>query len=176
MKLQTEKKEEGIYRKLVLIMTLSFLTSACSVNSDPDKAGFLGSMYHLSKGTYKQNNEKHQQALISLREQQQREEKRLQVLNKQLHKKQLELSIAKKSLSQIIALQQQKQRQLDKTSDLSASNKLQLSRLQKKIIKLDQTIKKEKIKASKQAASIDSLELKRDKLRKELIMQSADPL
>ena len=168
--------KKGSNKLIFLTIILSFLSSACSTHSDPDKTGFFGSMYHLSKGTYKYRNVKKQQELRTLKHQQRMEEKEIHVLKEKIQKKQQELLVVKKSLLQITTRQQEKEYQLNNTKQRHASSKSKHHQLQQKVNELDQSIKKEKAREKEQAATINSLQKKRDALRKELILQSSDPL
>jgi ribosome-binding ATPase YchF (GTP1/OBG family) len=148
------------------------ITSACSINPNPEKSGFVDSIYHLSNNSYQQQKVKIEKALEQLMQQQTAQKKQLVILNKQLQQEQQESTKAKKKLQHIKQQQKESQQQLSAKNILYTANKNQHLRLQQQSKKLDEDIKQENGKARQQDKAIQALSSKRDALRKELFLQT----
>ncbi len=154
------------------LFSLCCITSACSVNPNPEKSGFMDSIYHLSNNIYQQRKAEREKALAQLMQHQTAQKKQLVALNKQLQQEQQESTKAKKKLQNIKQQQKQTRQQLSVKNTLYAANKNQHLRLQQQSKKLDKDIKRESDKAHQQYKIIQALNSKRDALRKELFLQT----
>ncbi len=148
------------------------MTSACSVNPNPEKSGFIDSIYHLSNNTYQQRKTEREKVLGQLIQHQTAQKKQLIALTLQLQQEQQKSTKAKKKLQYIKQQQKETQQQLRVKNSLYATNKNQHLHLEQQSKKLDKDIKRENDKARQYYKTIQALNTQRDALRKELFLQT----
>ena len=140
---------------------------------DPDKAGVIGTVYHLNNGTYAYRTSTKKQTLLRLKKQQEAQKAKLNTLNRELLIQQQEVLLSKKSLEWVKLKQQQQYTQLKDENTRYSLNKKQHDSLKSQVARLDNALKKEEKRLLSQEQQLRLLEKKRNILRKEIIMQSS---